>query len=171
MRKIDHSPAFDGIVTEIIEARGKKIALITLAGTLMVFSTLTGVIYGVSTESDSIVSLNLFILPLILVVAVVAVMRASQYSMLSRERMYLTRAQTLLRETFDLELELDQVKQLGFSDDWRPIKPGVAVGSTGTLSDFPNVAGRYHSIIAVKVDETSIGLFETKGETVITQID
>jgi hypothetical protein len=170
LKKIDHTPAFDGIEETVASGRRNKIAVITLFATILVFMTMAGVIYGVMRESDEVVSLHLFILPLVIAVALYSYIRVSQRSTAQRQRLYLENAKKVLAEDFDLDLDLGQVKQLGLGEDWRALSPGAALGSTGTLSDFPSTAGRYHSIVAVKLDETSVGLFETKGETVIVQL-
>lgn len=170
MSKIEHSPLFDGIAHTVIEQRGKKLAFITLFGTLTVLVIMAGVIYGVNNETNQVVALNLFVLPLFLALTLAAIIRASHHSTALLESLYLAKAQALLFETFDLQLDLAQVKQLGFGQDWRSRPSGVELGSAGTLSDFPGTESRYHSLIAVKDGENAVRLFETKGQAVVTEL-
>lgn len=170
MKKIDHTPAFDTIALEVAKTRQAKIAVITLFTSALVLTLIAGVIIGVSTENDTVVSINLLLFPIFIGMAFLSFSNISNRSTLMLKRNYLVKAQTLLSEFFELDLSLAQVDQLGLGQDWRALTPGAAMGSTATLSDYPAPVGRYHSLITVKSGEDSVILYETQGETTISQI-
>lgn len=144
--------------------------MLTLFGVSAVFLILAGVIYGVNNDSNMIIVLNLFFLPLILFVTLTAALQVSRHSTVSLEKQYLRKAQALLLEVFDLDLDLVQVKQLGFDKDWSSVRPGVTMGSTLIISDFPDAKSRYHNLVVVKDNETNVRIFATEREALIAEL-
>jgi predicted tellurium resistance membrane protein TerC len=80
LRKIDHTPAFDNIDSIIGAGRRAKIAVVTLFSAVLILMTMVGVIYGMTTENDSIVTIHLFALPIVIAVTLVSFVRISHRS-------------------------------------------------------------------------------------------
>lgn len=170
MRKIDYSPTFDGIAETVARNRREKTRVTVLFGAILVFNIIAGIIFGANAKDIGFISLCLFFISIVVGITALSLDRITKQTAITLEYEYVKKAQELLSKVFELELSSEQIQQLGFHKDWRKINPGVAIGSTATLSDFPKSESRYHSIIAVKFDENSIRLFETEGQTVITQL-
>jgi hypothetical protein len=170
MKQLTHTPSFDGISGDLERWSRGRIAVVTLYSSLMVAIVLLGVLYRFFNSDESYVYFHLTAFPAVLATSFFAYQRITRLSVRKGEQAYLSEAQRQLLFIFELDLDFNQLRQLGLHRDWRGARPGAVLGTTATLSDFPSAVGRYHSLVAVATENDGVSIFETSGQTVIQQL-